>query len=365
METDTFTIENVKAFELGDSNKPEETQAETPKDSGNEEASAPESSSFADAFKRATGGEVASGEAEPEEKAEPEAAPDKAEADEKQSRSASDFKSLKQERDTAKRELEELKAKLGELENNDVNEVLQRTQKERDEYSRQLKLSAIERHPEFQKQYNSRIDTAIEQAKGLVGEAHAERVEKLLRMDESEYRSNALEDLFGELSSSKSAIMGAVLQQIGAARSERDLALRDAESTYSTLMANQSAEQQKHAEQSNELFNEVAKQASNLEVYQSRDGDDSWNDSVAQRVEHARTIFAGDNTPQSLAEASLWAAAGPKYRELLGESLEINRRLREQISGVTGSNPSVSGQAEQDSPAEKTFMEAYREMTQG
>jgi len=232
METDTFTIENVKAFELGDSNKPEETQAETPKDSGNEEASAPESSSFADAFKRATGGEVASGEAEPEEKAEPEAAPDKAEADEKQSRSASDFKSLKQERDTAKRELEELKAKLGELENNDVNEVLQRTQKERDEYSRQLKLSAIERHPEFRRKFDDRISAVVKNAQSTVGEHNADQIARLLKMDDSEMRTEGIEQIFAELSPSRQAKLGAMLAQVDDIRSERRMMLENSEESY-------------------------------------------------------------------------------------------------------------------------------------
>ena len=101
-------------------------------------------------------------------------------------------------------------------------------------------------------------------------------------MEDSEYRSNALEEVFSELSPSKTAIMGAVLQQVGAARAERAAALADSEATYNSLMESQSAEQKRHIEQSSELFEGVAKQAINhLDVFQTRDGDDEdtarWN----------------------------------------------------------------------------------------
>ena len=368
MESDTFTMENVKAFELGESVNTDETtsdESSTEATTDSSESSKPEASSFADAFKRATGDEVE--EAEPTEKK----VDEPVQAAESESRSASDFKSLKAERDSAKSELEKLRQEMSELKNNDVDAILESTKKERDEMSELLKLNAIEKHPEFRKKFNSRIDTAIEQARQIVGADDADRVEKLIRMEDSEYRSNALEEVFSELSASKTAIMGAVLQQVGAARSERAAALADSESTYNGLMESQSAEQKRHVEQSNKMFDGVAKQAiSHLDVFQSREGDDEhtaqWNKEVSERLNHARTIFTGDNNSlQELATASLWAAAGPKYRELLAHSLEINRKLRGQNELAQGVTPSVTSKSEPNTEggSDKSFMEAFRDMT--
>tara|TARA_Y100001938_G_scaffold106979_1_gene146102 strand:- start:10490 stop:11593 length:1104 start_codon:yes stop_codon:yes gene_type:complete len=365
MESDTFTMENVKAFELGSSVNNDEATPEEPQPEAVNESSKPEPSSFADAFKRATEGEPEDPQPAEEKAPEPERAP------ESESRSASDFKSLKAERDSAKAELEKLRQEMSELKNNDVDAILESTKKERDEMSELLKLNAIEKHPEFRKKFNSRIDAAIEQARQIVGSDDADRVEKLIRMEDSEYRSNALEEVFSELSTSKSAIMGAVLQQVGAARAERAAALADSEATYNSLMESQSAEQKRHIEQSSELFDGVAKQAiSHLDVFQTRDGDDEdtvrWNKEVNDRLEHARNIFIGDtNSQQDLAQASLWAAAGPKYRELLAHSLEINRKLREQNGLAQGVTPSVTGKSESSNEdnSEKSFLDAFRDMT--
>lgn len=362
---------DVQAYELAEqgNHDPETASGEagtSEKESGGDGDSV---TSFSDAFKRATGDEVVLPDSTPETPEEPkpeDPSPEEPEA-KTESRSAKDFKSLKQERDTANAEVTSLKERLKELENGDVNAILEDVQKERDDLSERLKLAAIERHPEFQKKFSSRVDASIEQAKRTVGEEHAERVEKLLRMEDSEHRSQALEDLFTELPASKAAVMGAAIQSIGEVRAERDAALSNADETYRSIMAEQDAEQHEHLKQSNALFDEVAKEASNLEVYQVRDNDAKWNQEVQARLDRARTIFTGNNDASELIRASLWAAAAPFYRQTLGDSLEVNRRLREQVGGLSNAVPSLGGNGKADpgdEAAPKGFVDAFKSMTQ-
>ena len=90
------------------------------------------------------------------------------------------------------------------------------------------------------------------------------------------------------------------------------------------MLAEQSQQHEAQMTETNKLFDNVLNDASKLEVFASRDGDDSWNTEVKQRVDMARSIFSGENDPQELARASLWAAAAPKYRELLVQQIELN-----------------------------------------
>jgi hypothetical protein len=280
-----------------------------------------------------------------------------------ESRSSKDFKKIKEDRDNTRRELDSLKEKLSGLENSDVNDALKSVKEERDSLSDQLRLAAIERHPQFQRDYEAKIENAVAQAKKLAPEGAETRLAELVKAEESQHRANGLEEIMVELTTTEQAKLGALLARVDEVRGERESALADADSTYQRLMATETERREAHLSDTNKVFDTVAKKASdNLELYQLRDGDEAWNSEVQQRVETARNIFGGDNDAGSLAEASLWAATGPKYRELLGEVMEVNRRLREQLKEQSGASPAVaSGGGGSESKEQKSFIDAVNE----
>lgn len=323
----------------------------------------PPPTSFTDAFEKA----MQDGEVTPEADGEPDKEPDAAEeekepAPEPESRSAKDFRKIKEDRDSARRELEELKAKLGKLENQDVDNVMAELQKERDSLSEQLKLAAIERHPKFQKQYEDKVTTLSEQAKRIVGDDHGERVAELLKMKDGDYRASAIEEIMIDLSTTKQAQLGALLTRMDEVRGERETALANASETYKTLMADQEAQRTAQLEQTHKVFDTVSREAGNLEIYQTREGDEDWNREVQSRLDTARSIYSGENDPAELARASLWASAGPKYRELLVAQVELNRRLRKQLEEQSGANPGVSTSAEGGRTEPRDFTEHFMEV---
>tara|TARA_B100000749_G_C18297175_1_gene410920 strand:- start:200 stop:802 length:603 start_codon:yes stop_codon:yes gene_type:complete len=199
----------------------------------------------------------------------------------------------------------------------------------------------------------------------MVGAEHAERIEELLTMGDSEYRSNGLEEIMLELTTTKQAQLGAMLASVDEVRHERSSALTNADETYQRMMANEAAQREVDLEQTNKVFDAVVKEAGNLELYQHRDDDDGWNGEVAERLELARNIFSGDNDPADLARASMWAAAGPKYRELTGQLLEVNRRLREQLKEQGGANPAIATSGKADNAEPKSFLDTMGELMKG
>jgi len=365
MAEDTFTMEDIDEIKLEETpNEPKakETKAKEPENKSAEKAEEAEPeglTSFADAFKDALSGEQPDIAPVEEEKATDE--PDKAAAETPESRSSSDFKKVKDDRDNARRELEELKGKLEKLDDSDVNSIMEQLKTERDDLSERLKLAAIERHPQFQKEFQSKVDSITEQAKRVVGADGADRIAELLQLADSEYRSNGLEEVMLELSTTKQAQLGSLLSRMDEVRYDRAAALENHEATYQQMVADQGKHQEAQLAETNKLFDNVLNDASKLEVFASREGNDEWNTEVQQRVDMARSIFSGENDPQELARASLWAAAAPKYRELLVQQIELNRRLQKQLGEEGSANPSVTsggGETKQEAP---DFVTAFNE----
>ena len=356
-ETDTFTMADVEAIQLEPEAKPETAAEEA---TTTEAAGEDKQASFIESFEAAKkGAEEAKAESKPEPEPEPEPVEDTSKTE---SRSASDFKKLKEERDNNKRELEKVQAKLAEMEKADTQNLMKQLEEERDELSARLKVSAIEKHPDFQRQYDSKITQVIENAKATVGEHNGERIERLLRMDESEMRTDGIEAIFAELSPARQAKLGAMLAQVDDVRSERAAMLEDADASYKKLMEGQDAQREAHMDASNKLFDDVLDRARNLPMYQLREDDEEWNAGVKEMEDQARNVFAGGQSAETLAEASLWAASAPWLYKRLGETLELNRKLQDQVSGGVSANPTLSGEGGEAGGAEpKSFMEMFGE----
>jgi len=285
-------------------------------------------------------------EPEPSPEAEAEVVP---EPEEDLSPSAKNFKKIKSDRDNARNELEALKQQLEEAQQANGGGDFDRVKQERDDLSDELKIAAIERHPEFKKKYEGRAGTLVGQAKAIVGSGTGldDKIAQVIFMAESDERTEQLDDVFSELPVSKQARLASIISEMDTLQDERINEIKSHHETYDKLSEQDMSARRDGIDNNHKLFDRVAEQsAPALEFYQLRDGDESWNSEVASSLELARNIFTGTVANDDLALASLWAAVGPKYREAYGTSMEVNRRLKAQIKELTGSNPSVSADAE-------------------
>jgi len=348
---------DVEPLDLGDTAVAEESPPEQAAEAKEPEASSdePEPTSFIEAFKSA--------QTDEEPTKEPAKAADKAELEieAKESRSAKDFKLIKEERDNIRRELDAVKDELTGFKSTDQSASLKALEAERDDLSSRLKASSLERSPEFQNYYQTKINGIMEQIKSAAGE-HGERAAQLTSMPDSEWRTSGLEEVFAELPASQQARMGALMARLDELNAEKTEQLSNADQAYDAMLSGQNAEQDQRVEASRKVFEEVASEAGALEVFQNRDDDDGWNAGVAEMRDTAKNIFLGESTEKELARASLWAAAAPKYRELLAGQMELNKRLQNQIKELQGATPSVDAESASSAPAEEkdfitTFME--------
>jgi hypothetical protein len=281
-----------------------------------------------------------------------EAAPTSTDADSdipetiKSTKAADAFRKIKEEKAQLAKQLEELKS--GKTSNPNFEEQLKTLQQERDALSERVRILDVERHPEFVKKYEGKINGVFDSVKSLVG-SDGERLVGLLKSPESDYRNSQIDDIVEGLSPSKKAKLGALIVKYDEINGEKASEISEAKSDYDAIISKyqQDNEQGTKAalESATKTWQKVSENARALEIFEPRDGDDEWNGELNQRLSLAQQIFNGENSEEDLAKAALWAAAAPKYRELLYAQVEVNKRLQAELSKFRGSEPGVTSKA--------------------
>ena len=187
-----------------------------------------------------------------------------------ESRSAKDFRLVKQRAKEAVGEVEKLRAEIAALKTQppDNNDTLEALKQERDELSTRLKEAALEKHPKFESYYRTKIGGIIDRAKTLVGEDLGSQVESLLKMSTSENRNTGLDEIFGELSVTQQAQLGALLTQMDEVTSERSGQLKNASATYEQMETMQTQQREAFMAESERTFSRVGEDSKAWGVFQ-------------------------------------------------------------------------------------------------
>ena len=264
----------------------------------------------------------------------------------KSTKAADAFRKIKEEKAQLAKQLEELKA--GKSTNPNFEAQLKALQEERDALSERVRLLDVERHPEFVKKYEGKINGVFESVKSLVG-SDGERLVGLLKSPESDYRNSQIDDIVEGLSPSKKAKLGALIVKYEEINSERASEISEAKQDYDAIISRYQQENEEGTkaalEQASKTWAKVSENARALEIFEPRENDEEWNSELNQRLSLAQQIFNGENSEEDLAKAALWAAAAPKYRELLYAQVEVNKRLQAELSKYRGSEPGVTSKA--------------------
>lgn len=264
----------------------------------------------------------------------------------KSTKAADAFRKIKEEKAQLAKQLEELKS--GKATNPNFESQLKALQEERDALSERVRLLDVERHPEFVKKYEGKINGVFDSVKNLVG-TDGERLIGLLKSPESDYRNSQIDDIVEGLSPAKKAKLGALIVKYEEINGERAAEISEAKSDYDAIISKYQQDNEEGTkaalEQASKTWAKVSENARALEIFEPRENDEEWNSELNQRLSLAQQIFNGENSEEDLAKAALWAAAAPKYRELLYAQVEVNKRLQAELSKYRGSEPGVTSKA--------------------
>ena len=264
----------------------------------------------------------------------------------KSTKAADAFRKIKEEKAQLSKQLEEFKT--GKSLNSNSEAQLKTLQEERDALSERVRLLDIERHPEFVKKYEGKITGVFESMKTLVG-TDGDRLVGLLKSPENDYRNSQIDDIVENLSSAKRAKLGALIVKYDEINGEKSAEMSEAKADYDSIISKYQQENEQGTraalESANKTWTKVSENARALEIFEPRENDEEWNTELTGRLSLAQQIFNGENSEEDLAKAALWAAAAPKYRELLYSQVEVNKRLKAELAKLRGSEPGVSSRA--------------------
>ena len=264
----------------------------------------------------------------------------------KSTKAADAFRKIKEEKAQLSKQLEEFKAGKSLSSNSEAQ--LKTLQEERDALSERVRLLDIERHPEFVKKYEGKITGVFESMKTLVG-TDGDRLVGLLKSPENDYRNSQIDDIVENLSSAKRAKLGALIVKYDEINGEKSAEMSEAKADYDSIISKYQQENEQGTraalESANKTWTKVSENARALEIFEPRENDEEWNTELNGRLSLAQQIFNGENSEEDLAKVALWAAAAPKYRELLYSQVEVNKRLKAELAKLRGSEPGVSSRA--------------------
>ena len=264
----------------------------------------------------------------------------------KSTKAADAFRKIKEEKAQLSKQLEEFKAGKSLSSNSEAQ--FKTLQEERDALSERVRLLDIERHPEFVKKYEGKITGVFESMKTLVG-TDGDRLVGLLKSPENDYRNSQIDDIVENLSSAKRAKLGALIVKYDEINGEKSAEMSEAKADYDSIISKYQQDNETNTraalESANKTWTKVSENARALEIFEPRENDEEWNKELTGRLSLAQQIFNGENSEEDLAKAALWAAAAPKYRELLYSQVEVNKRLKAELAKLRGSEPGVSSKA--------------------
>jgi hypothetical protein len=278
------------------------------------------------------------------------AAIEAATADDKSSDKDYNWNRVKSERDAAQSKLAEMekmvadfKAKL-ESTPREYEAKLFEAAKARDELSSRLEQVAIERHPKFDQQFIQPINRLAERMKQIAPAEIADKLAKIVLRDGGTSSTEEVDAMVSDLPTATQTRIFTAMNSAAELHESKLAALNRSREQYQALVEEQRKQQEGMIEGAKGEFENVFAEArANLEMFQARDGDAEWNESVSQREAMARNIYMGQVPPKDAAKAAMWAATAPAYREALHQQLEVNRRLTAQLKALQGTTPRIDG----------------------
>lgn len=282
--------------------------------------------------------------------------PDESILSEKRAARAEDWEKLrgfvgkyKSKAEQAEAKYSELTKKLEEAEKKPKHnaELIAKLEQERDLYKTKFEEVAVEFSPDFNAKYAGRVNAAIENLKSAIPAEVMPDVAAILQMPDSKAKNEKLQELVSNMDDLQRTEVLLANREVKGILTERQSAIAKANETLTKTAEEKQAKLKERFESyKKEFSSQLAKMKDpkdGIPTLVARDGDEEWNNSVAERERVAAAIFEDRfESPAEKAEAAIWAASAPSFlSELKSKSAKI-AELEATIAKMQASNPSVT-----------------------
>lgn len=313
---------------------------------------------------------VLANESKPEVKTEQKAAKVEAKSDPKAEAKVDDFpenvkseeaktswQKLKAARDEAAQKAAALEAEILAIKQQFDPDAFKKTKDENLQLTEALRKLNVEMHPKFKETFDAPIENAVNRAKKFVPSEYHVEVDKWLKAPESPERDAALQAITESLPIHKQAAFVRHVEDASMAIEKKQAALQDERSYVQKWEQEQKTAQetqriQAEAFAKNTFQNVLKEKFSDNPIFQGENSE--------KNIKAAQDLLFGNNPPEVLAEAVLYAQYGKEVAPLLKQAHDELVAAYAQIDKLTSKSMGKSSAGSSES-APKDMWAAIRE----
>lgn len=214
------------------------------------------------------------------------------------------------------------------------------------EYQEIVSRTALEHDPRFKSAFDSRLQTALTEAKDAVGTVKAIDIEAAFNLPEGEARDKKVREIAADLEDFDKVGLRTAYDNFKRAQRERKAELDKARDNLKGLEVLDSKQQEaKRAERNaslNSLFNtEIASFAKSIPDFSPSEKDEAHNATVKDTIERAKQWLSSDLQDADLVRLVLWASKG---YNAIGQQQALQTelaKLADQVQKLSGAQPTV------------------------
>lgn len=267
------------------------------------------------------------------------------------------WQKLKAARDEAAQKAATLEAEILALKQQFDPDVFKKTKEENEQLTQALRRLNVEMHPKFRETFDAPIEQAVSRAKKFVPEQYHADVDKVLKAPDSPERDQAIAAITEQLPIHKQAAFIRHVEDASMALEKKQMALKDEQKYVSEWESQEKAKQEAARVQADALarttFNNVFKNKfSDNPIFKG--------EGAEENLKAAQELLFGNNPPEVLAEAVLYAQYGRQVAPLLQKAHDELKAAYAQIDKLTSKSGGKAAVGSSDS-APKDMWAAIRE----
>lgn len=227
----------------------------------------------------------------------------------------------------------------------EVNEII----KERDSLRAELRAIDIERDPGFKSKYDGKFEGIRANLESVLSKDDVDNALAIFNQKPGVKRTDALEKFTGEMSMIKQSAIGTALARHDESTRERAAELEINRRDWDKIQLENRARSEQRDSATKQMFeksfdNIVKEWTDPKDGYEfmRKTGDQKADSQVDETVSLAKSILTGENTPDEMARAAMYAAMSPRLIQAYVEQEGIISKLTKELKALKTSNPSLS-----------------------
>lgn len=246
--------------------------------------------------------------------------------------------------------------------------------KQRDELDNIVKVSAVERHPQFKKYFDGKIAAATDLAVSIAGTDNKAAIEAALKMPDGSAKDSAIDDILSVLPQYKAVQLGSALAEFPKIQRERESELANARKSYDQLEAQKTgqteAQKQERAQQVSAIIQKAQAASADIEAFKEIAGDADHNEKAAANKAFISDFFNGKIKEEIKPMIPVMVCDYLHLKNTIMPKMKAQlEAIQTQLQSLQGAAPKLEGgggkKAADSSPEGESFVGHFARLARG